>query len=231
MRPKRDDMLPEATDVAPDQGERTDRPWPYWMMRYVGSDDMQAMEDLIWSVGGSPPYGGVSWDEAVAVYELLEAYHGRGAASKARYDKVRAIIKSRPDRLAVLETFHCADQIQSRSDSYGREPVERGLALTRQLGHRGAEASFLSFEAGWLFRTGDKAAAAAETLQALEIFLELADRDPVYEKRVKQSAQNGVSLAAMSGDVVRARELLQQLAPVLDPDVTEQLRRALQAHP
>src|SRR5262249_25022690 len=159
-------MAPEVTDAPPDQGERADRPWPYWMMRYVGSDDRQALEDLIWSVGGSPPYGGVSRDEAEAVYNLLEAYRGPGAAGEARYEKVRAPTRWRPDRVAVLDIFHCADQIQSTSDSYGREPVDRGLALARQVGHRGAEASFLSFQAGWLFRIGDNAAAADSTLQA-----------------------------------------------------------------
>jgi hypothetical protein len=230
MGTKRSDMAPEVTDGPLGEAERTERAWPYWMMRYVGSDDRQAMEDLIWSVGGSPPYGGVSWEEAEAVYELLEAYRGPGAADEAHYDKVRATIPSRPDRLVVLDIFHCADQIQSRPDSYGREPVDRGLALARQVGHRGAEATFLSFEAGWLFRAGDVAAAADRTVQALEAFLELADGDPVYEKRVEQSAQNAVGLTARSGDEARARELLQHLVHVLEPDVAEQLRRGLRTH-
>jgi len=229
METRDDDKAREATDAPPSQGERTDRPWPFWMMRYLGTDDMQAMEDLIWSVGGSPPYGGVSWEEAEAVYELLEAYRGAGAAGESRYDKVAATIQSRPERLMVLDIFRCADEIQSASDSYGPEPVERGLALARQAGHRGAEAGFLSFQAGWLFRRGDQADAADKTLQALEIFLELADNDPAYEKRVKQSAQNAVAMTAMSSNIPRARELLQQLAQVLDPDVAEQLRRSLQA--
>jgi hypothetical protein len=229
MATKRQHTSVEADDAPPVEGKRGNRPWPYWMMRYLGSDAPEAMEDLIWSVGGSPPYGGVPWDEAAAVYELLEAYRGPHAAGEASYAKLRAAIASRPDRLAVLEAFHCADTIQSAPDSYGREPADRGLALARQLGHRGAEAAFLSFLAGWLFREGDKAAGAEKSLQALETYLELADRDPIYELRVRQSAQNAISMTAMAGDLPRARELLQQLAPVLDPPVAEQLRRALQS--
>ena len=27
-------------------------PWPYSMLRYLGTDERGALEDLIWSVGG-----------------------------------------------------------------------------------------------------------------------------------------------------------------------------------
>src|SRR5213596_1439490 len=101
----------------------TTLPWPYWMLRYVGSDAPQALEDLIWSVGGSPPYGGVSDDEASAVYDLLEDYRGPGAAEAASYTRVQSFIGSQSDSAIALEIFRCVDQIQSAADSYERAPV------------------------------------------------------------------------------------------------------------
>ena len=68
--------------------KRADIPWPNWILRYVGADAPDAMEDLVWSVGGSPPYGGVSYDEASEVYNLLEKFMGPGKAPKAAYDSV-----------------------------------------------------------------------------------------------------------------------------------------------
>jgi hypothetical protein len=37
------------------QPDDTALPWPYWMLRCVGSDDEQALTDLVWSVGRSAP--------------------------------------------------------------------------------------------------------------------------------------------------------------------------------
>lgn len=209
--------------------EKTEVAWPHWMLRYVGSDDEDAMEDLIWSVGGSPPYGGVSYDEASAVYDLLEEYRGPGSASGTAYDRVESFVGSDAERKLALDIFRCADEIQSEAASYGMQPVQRGLALSRQAGHRAAEASFLAFEAGLRYREGDLAAARDRTLEALDIFLAAAEEDPVYAKRVRQTAQNAVSLTAMSGDHARARELLHGLAGVMDPAAGEQLRRSLDA--
>jgi hypothetical protein len=209
--------------------DHTNVPWPHWMLRYVGSGDEGAMEDLIWSVGGSPPYGGVSYEEAAAVYELLEAYRGPGAASPAAYDRVKPFVARDQTRDMAIEIFRCADAIQSAADSYGSEPVARGLALSRKAGHRGAEAGFLAFEAGLHYRNGDVSKARDRTLEALDIFLGAAETDSAYEKRAMQTAQNAVSLTAMGGDRTRARELLHKLAGVIQPSAGEQLRRSLDA--
>jgi hypothetical protein len=202
-------------------------PWPHWMLRYLGTDDPGALEDLIWSVGGSPPYGGVSYEEAAAVYELLEDYTSAGAAADGSYSAVLAFLEPGSEPALTVELFRCADAIQSNSETYGPEPVQRGLELARQLGHRGAEASFLSFEAGLHIRQGDDATAAGLTKQSLGTFLELAESDEAYAKRVGQSAANAVSLTARAGDVEGARKLLGDLADVMDPDFAEQLRQAL----
>lgn len=208
---------------------KTDLPWPHWMLRYVGSDDQDAMEDLIWSVGGSPPYGGVSYEEAAAIYELIEEYSSPGAASVDAYERVEPFVSGKPSLELAIEIFRCADEIQSDSQGYESDPVERGLALSRKAGHRGAEASFLAFEAGLHYRAGDMATARDRTLEALDKFLVAADEDPAYEMRVKQTAQNAVSFTAMSGDPDAARTLLHKLAGVLDPAVADQLRRSLDA--
>lgn len=202
-------------------------PWPYWMLRYLGTDDGGALEDLIWSVGGSPPYGGVSYEEAAAVYELLEDYTGEGAAADESYAAVLAFLEPGSEPALTVELFRCADAIQSNSESYGIEPVQRGLELARQLGHRGAEAGFVAFESGWYILQGDAVSARDLTLQALGIFLELAEGDEAYAKRVGQTAGNAVSLTANSGDVDGARQLLADLGEVIDPDFAQQLRQAL----
>jgi hypothetical protein len=67
----------KETSVTADDPDYTTLPWPHWMLRYVSSDDPEAMSDLEWSVGGSPPYGGVSYDEASAVYDPARGPHVR----------------------------------------------------------------------------------------------------------------------------------------------------------
>src|SRR6185436_7424701 len=62
--------------TAPD----TSKPWPHFLIRYMLQNDESTFEDLIWSVGGSPPYGGVSYEEAKAIFELVENYRGPGTA-------------------------------------------------------------------------------------------------------------------------------------------------------
>jgi hypothetical protein len=201
--------------------------WPEWMLRYVGTDDPGSFDDLIWSVGGSPPYGGVSYDEAAAVYALLEEYRGPGTASEASYDDVHAFLEPRSRPALALETFRCVDWIQSDDEGYSLQPVHRGLDLARQLRHDGAQASFLSFEAGWHVREGDDESSRRLTRAALDMFLPLAEADEAYAKRVSQLAVNAVSLTARCGDLVGARQLLHDLAEVMEPEYAEQLRLAL----
>lgn len=213
-------MTADATDY-------TQRPWPLWMLRYAGSDDPEAFDDLLWSVGGSPPWGGVSYDEAAAVYELLEDYAGPGRASEASYAAVRDFLHEGSAATTALEIFRCLDEVHSDPENFPLRTVERGLALAREAGDRGVEASFLSFQAEWHVRGEDYAAARTLTVAALEIYLELADADDVYDQRVRQSARNAVSLTAMAGDLPGARDLLADLAELLDGDTAEELRRWL----
>jgi hypothetical protein len=84
------------------QVEDSSKPWPYWMLRAMMSDDKQGFSDLVWSVFGSPPYGGISYEEAGAVYDLIEDFRGSGMASGARYDAVRSVLREHPERERVL---------------------------------------------------------------------------------------------------------------------------------
>ena len=63
---------------------RTALPGPHWMLRYIGTDDKDALNDLVWSAGGAPPYSGISHNEASAVFDLIEDYMGAGQASAGR---------------------------------------------------------------------------------------------------------------------------------------------------
>src|SRR5262245_47491464 len=103
----------------PDNPSNT--PWPYWMLRYIATDDEKAFWDLVWSVGGSPPYGGVSYEEAKAVYDLLEDYRGPGEASPSSYTAVKKFAKGNQERLDALEAFSINDKITSASDSFSAD--------------------------------------------------------------------------------------------------------------
>ncbi len=207
--------------------ERTNTPWPDWMLRYVGADTQDALEDLIWSVGGSPPYGGVSYDEASEVYNLLEKFTGPGRAPKAAYEAVMNFVRERTYARDALEVFRCFDQVTSSPESFSSQPVERGLELSRKLKHTGAQATFLSFQAQLAHRNGDLLKARDSAVAGLKMYLELAEQDPVYEKRVAQNATNVISFTAMSGDVGEAKRLLAQLGNLIDEDMAEQLHSSL----
>jgi hypothetical protein len=208
---------------------RTSKAWPFWMLRYVATDDPEAMNDLIWSVGGSPPYGGVRYEEAEAVYELIEGFRGPGEASAERYRRVEAYIKNDDQRRQALAAFRCSDQITSSPESFTLKPVDRGLRLAREIGHSGVEAVFLGYKSAYLLRDGDVKGARDSTKEALDRYLALVDADPAYANRIRQSAQNLISFTAMSGDIPGAWKLLQGLGELLPPENVDQLRRALQA--
>lgn len=205
--------------MARSEEERTSIPWPFWLARQMVADSPEAFEDVIWSVGGSPPYGGVSYDEAAAVYELLEDYRGPGQASDASYEKVAGFIQDQPDRLNTLEAFRVNDAITSFSDSYSIETVQRGAQLAEALDQDGLRALFEAYEAGILIRNGDDEGARDLSLDALKRMLPLAAEDAVYSNRVAQLAQNAVALTARAGDVEMARKLQEQLREVLDPNL------------
>ena len=211
--------------TAPD----TSKPWPWFMLRYMMQDDEDSMDALLWSVGGSPPYGGISYEEAAAVYELIEDFRGSGEASEESYDEVRAHLRDNPEREQVLDLFRCYDRIVSHSDSYSADVVDEGLALAQSIGDPASVALFKLFHAGIMAREGQNAEAANFTLEALDSLLTAAEDNPASRKRVEQAAQNAVALTALAGDVPRARELFEMLSEVLPAQARDQIGRWLAA--
>lgn len=205
----------------------TTKPWPHWMLDYMLQDDEESMEDLIWSVGGSPPYGGISYEEAAAVYELIEDFRGPGRASAARYDAVRKFLKKHPDRERMLELFRCYDEIVSDSESYPQAVADKGLAIATEMGEQAAVGLFQLFQAGVMIRAHQNAAAAKRTIEALENLLQAAASRPACAHRAESAAQNAVALTALGGDRTRAAELLEDLSEVLPASASDQLRRWL----
>lgn len=210
-----------------DQRDHSQVPWPYWMLRFIASDNEQAFHDLVWSVGGSPPYGGVSRHEAEAVYDLAEAYRGPGMAPEAAYETLRRRASEWPDRLRTIEVMHSNDEIVSSPGNYSEDPVRRGLTLTDELGHHAANACFQAYQAQLLQQADQLAEARTVTMECLRRFLVEADADPVYAGRTAHLAHNAVALTANAGDVDGARELLRKLAGVLDPAAVERFGQAL----
>ena len=118
-----------------------DIPWPDWVLRFIAADNEESFMDAIWSVGGSPPYGGVSYEEAAAVYYLLEDYRGPGMAGEKLYEDVRGFIRRDPYRQAVLDIFYVNDQEVGRvtDDTFSRGDI--GL-MVRTLGAGGVHVQF-----------------------------------------------------------------------------------------
>jgi hypothetical protein len=207
--------------------ESTSLAWPYWMVRYMLMDDEESFTELLWSVGGSPPYGGISYEEAEAVYELIEDFRGAGAAAPTSYAAVHAFLGDAPERARVLELFRCYDDIVSASEAYSADRVADGLSIALTLDVPSAVALFILFQAGIAERDGDDAAAAKLTLEALVLLLQSAEHDNRGAKRIAQAAQNAVALTARSGDIARATALLDGLVEVIPPDAAIDMRRWL----
>ncbi len=193
------------------QRDRTSLPWTHWLLRYAASNDEEAFKDLVWSVGGSPPYGGVSYEEVEAVYELLEEYRGPGDASAQAYEKVRKLIAHKPESLRALELFRIHDRIASSSQDFSAQDVERGAELAEELGHPGARAYFTLLRAELMYRSGEIPEAAQHTSEGLAALQELAFADPVYAGQLLKAAKNAVSFAALDGDFAFARTVHAQM--------------------
>jgi hypothetical protein len=181
--------------------------WPHWLLRYAASDDRGAFEQLIWSVGGSPPYGGVSYEEASAVYELLEEYQGPGMASAAAYGKVAKFLKD-PKARKALELFRIRDSIASASENLRPEDAEEGLRLATELNHRGCQAYFQLLGAQVFQQQGDIAEARQRALTALTTFAALSLNDQAYMGQMIKAAVNATSFSAMEGEFAAARQTL-----------------------
>ena len=168
------------------------------------SEDEQAFSGLLWSAGGSPPFGGISYDEAKAVYELTESFLGKGMPSKPRYDIVRRHLRWHPKRERTLDLFHCYDEIVSESPNYSQEVAKNGLTIASSMQEPGAIGLFRLFEAQVLTREGRTADAAEPSVEALDDLLSAAEKEPACGHRVAQAGQNAVLLTAMAGDKPRA---------------------------
>jgi len=202
--------------------DTTSLAWPHWLLRFAASDDPDAFEQLIWSVGGSPPYGGVSQKEASAVYELLEDYHGPGMASAVAYAKVAKFLKD-PKTRRALELFRIRDRIASAPEDVSPEDVNEGLRLATELSHRGCHAYFQLLAAQLFHQRGDIAAARQYALTALTTFAALSLEDRAYMGQMLKAAVNATSFSAMEGEFAAARQTL-GLVEAYGDDVLEHYR-------
>jgi hypothetical protein len=181
--------------------------WPHWLLRFAGSDDPDAFGQLVWSVGGSPPYGGVSYEEASAVYQLLEEYQGPGMASAGAYTKVASLLKD-PKARKALELFRIRDRIGSAPEKVRLKDADEGLRLAIELNHRGCQAYFQSLAAQLFQQRGDIAAARQRALTALTTFAALSLEDRAYMGQMLKAAVNATSFSAMEGEFAAARQTL-----------------------
>jgi tetratricopeptide (TPR) repeat protein len=191
--------------------DRTSFGWNWWLLRYMASDDKTAFNDLVWSVGGSPPYGGISYEEAGAVYDLLESHLGPGSMNQSFYRKVERMLANQNDRLDVLHLFGCYDRIASAPDNISVTDVEEGLKLATKIGHAGVMAYFRSLQAELYFRNGDIQYAREIIEKVQPVFTVLAIRDAAYSSRAISTMKNAVAFTALDGDFSGARVMLDRI--------------------
>jgi tetratricopeptide (TPR) repeat protein len=206
----------------PAAADHTTVAWPEWTFRYVGSGSMEAFNDLIWSVGGSPPWGGVSWEEAEAVYELLEAYRGPGQAPESAYDKLLALLKD-SRRVSAVEVFRLHDRIASAPEDFTHDDVLPGIALAQDVGDQKLLAYFRLLLAQLLHNRGDIPEALDITRAALVTFATASLEDPVYAANAMKAGQNCVSYAASDGNFEMARLMIEQIRSFGLPEAMQHL--------
>jgi tetratricopeptide (TPR) repeat protein len=209
------------------QADKSSIPWPSWMLRYVSSGNERAFDDLIWSVGGSPPYGGVSWKEAEAVYKLLEEYRGPGEASANAYDTLMGLIRGKADALRAVEVFRLHDRISSNSETYEDRDLTQGEQLALAAAHQGLQTYFQLLRAGLAYRNGEIPEAARQTSAALTVLQALILKDPVYTDQLMKAAKNSVSFAALDGDFAFARTVDAQMQAFGGGEVLSDIRSML----
>jgi len=209
------------------ESDLTVLPWPFWLLRYVAANSEQAMWDAIWSVGGSPPYGGVGWEEASAVYNLLEQYRGPGRAPDDAYAAVERHLAGRPNDVLALEVFRIHDHIASDPTNVGSEDVEAGLDLAQRLDHMGLMCYFAMLQSQRAYEHQDIGAAKEISLQVLPVLMTLFADDPVYGLQLAKTAQSAASFAVMDGDVESGRLAAQVLRQLGDEDRLGSLRDSL----
>jgi hypothetical protein len=205
----------------------TSRPWPHWLVRYVATNSQPAFYDLIWSVDGSPPWGGVSAEEADAVAALLNEYMGPGVAPEEAYDAVRAFLAGRPDDILVLELFRLHDQIASQPEDFTEDDVRSGLAFAESLRNEGVRSRFTLLGAQLRHARRDVGGAKDATLAELPVLERLAKQDGAYMEQLVGAATNAASFSVMDGDFTSARRAARLLRALGAEDRLGSLRRQL----
>jgi tetratricopeptide (TPR) repeat protein len=182
--------------------------WPHWMRRHIAVGSEESYHDLIWSVGGSPPYGGVGVQEAEAVYQLLEeGYRGPGTANEALYRTLQGLIGKDREKTLTLQAFHLHDRIASDPESFTGADVSAGNTVARELRDDGLIAYFELLAAQLAHRSGDIGRAKELTVDSFTRLSRLTLVDAAYVVPLGKASLNGVSFAVMDGDFATARAL------------------------
>jgi tetratricopeptide (TPR) repeat protein len=187
-------------------------PWTCWMVRYVSANSMSALGDLIQSVQSVPPYGGVTQEEANLVLELVNQYLALEMASEQAYENLRQKIAGRREPSLILEAFRLHDLIVSRSAGgekiYSADNTLAGLAIASKLDHACLRAYFLGPHASLLELRGEVPEAKTLALEALDILVDVVEKDPVYSEQTSKTALIAICFTAADGNFPKARELL-----------------------
>ena len=194
--------------------EKNEIKWPFWMVRYIVADTKQALDDLIWSVGGSPPYGNVSYEEAEAVYNLIQDFMGSDKATERSYAKVEKFIINKPVELKAIEAFRIYDIVASNSANYAYNDLRIGNDDAVDVVDQPLSSYFNLLKAGLKYKEGDLKEALKLSVKAVDPLLNFAQNDPVYLNRLSQTLTNTAMFATLNGDLAEARRCANELKKI-----------------
>ena len=218
-------------DLAAPARAREDVSWPYWMVRYIVADTPEALDDLMWSVGGSPPYGGVAFDEAKAVYLLVEQFTGPGRASEAAYAAVERFLTERAEASRALEAFRIFDRVASNSETYTDQDLRIGGVNAVDVVDEPLSSYFDFLAAQLRYRERDVEKAYQLSQRAIDSLKRHFDADPAYRLRLVNTLTNTCSFAVMNGDFLEARRHAAVLEALGEGKMLQGLRDLLRARP
>jgi hypothetical protein len=201
-------------DLADGITERTEVKWPFWMVRYIVADNQESLDDLIWSVGGSPPYGNVDYDEAEAVYELVEGFMGAGRSKEKLYAKVEKFIINKPLEFKAIEAFRIYDRVASNSEGYTLNDLRIGNEEAVNVVDEPLNSYFNLLKAQLMYNSGNLVEAYDLADKSVNPLLRFAQSDKVYLNRLSQALTNTAIFATLNGDLAEARRCAFELKKI-----------------
>ncbi len=176
-----------ATACMPDVAAEA-RPWHEWLLRAVGANTEQAINEAAAAMLLAGQTGELSTEAAQAGADLLNEFFGPGMAPANRYAHLLGLLRGNDAGRMAVETFRCFDATVSSSPDVDIMTVTQGLILAQKAEHAGARAFFAFVLADKDHAEGRHADALALALPSLDRLDKLARADAGYREQLAKAA-------------------------------------------